>query len=131
MNFNLIIPAAANKQEYTDSMLLPKVFNLNKHGIPLCIEAAMSVNTSLFDGIYITILKLHDDLFGIHDMLMHHIKRLGLNANVIVIDEPTKSQAETVYKTICQANITSGGIFIKDADCCAVSFPQFFSTLGE
>lgn len=117
MSFSLIIPAAANKQEYIDNMLLPKAFNLNKHGVPLCIEAAMSIDTSLFDSIYITILKLHDDLFGVYNMLMHHIKRLGLNANVIVIDEPTKSQAETVYKTICQANITTGGIFIKDADC--------------
>lgn len=117
MSFNLIIPAAANKQEYIDNMLLPKTFNLNKHGVPLCIEAAMSVDTSLFDSIYITILKLHDDLFGVYNMLTHHIKRLGLNAKVIVIDEPTKSQAETVYKTICQANITTGGIFIKDADC--------------
>ena len=43
-------------------------------------------------------------------------KRLGLkNVNIVVLDEPTRDQVETVFCTIWQEQI-SGSIYIKDAD---------------
>ena len=116
MSFSLIIPAAANKSEYTEQMLMPKIFQINKYGISYCVQAALSLDLNKFDNVYFTILKEHDTLFSISDMLKYQFKRLGINADIIILDKPTTSQAETIYETICKANI-EGSIFIKDADC--------------
>ena len=117
MSFSLIVPAAANKLEYFGGkQLMPKVFRLNEYGVSLCVAAVMELDHTVFDAIYFTVLKEHDMRFGIVDLLNAQLTHLGwYKAKVVILDEPTKSQAETVYKTICQENI-DGSIFIKDAD---------------
>ena len=124
MNFSLIVPAAADKPEYQESV--PFVFRLNDKGIPLCVEAALKLNVTLFTSVYFIILKKHDELYGVSDLLNLHFRRLGLsNAKVVILDAPTTSQAETIYETIKREQI-SGPIFVKDADCTfsAEIFPQ-------
>lgn len=115
MSFSLIVPAAANKPEYEN--IIPTVFRLNEKGISVCVEAALSLGIDQFASIYFTILKIHDEKYGLSDMLNMQFRRLGMaNAKVVVIDEPTSSQAETIYATIIKESI-QGAIFIKDADC--------------
>ena len=110
--FSLIVPAAADTEDDT----LPYVFNLNEKGIMLCIDAIQGLNTSSFDRIYYTVLRKHVERFCIDEMMKLQFKRLGLdNVSVVVLDEPTVSQTETLYQTIKKANI-EGAIFIKDAD---------------
>lgn len=115
MSFSLIVPAAANKPEYENN--IPSVFRLNDKGISVCVEAALSLGIDQFTSIYFTILKIHDERYGISDMLNMQFRRLGMtNAKVVVLDEPTSSQAETIYATIIKESI-KGSFFIKDADC--------------
>ena len=115
MSFSLIVPAAANKPEYENN--IPSVFRLNEKGISVCVEAALSLGIDQFTSIYFTILKIHDERYGISDMLNMQFRRLGMaNAKVVVLDEPTSSQAETIYATIIKESI-KGSFFIKDADC--------------
>ena len=115
MSFSLIVPAAASKQEYDNS--IPMVFRLNEKGIPLCVAAALSLDVNIFTSIYFTILKQHDELYGISERLNLQFKLLGwTNAKVVVLDQPTQSQAETIYETIRRECI-EGAFFIKDADC--------------
>lgn len=115
MSFSLIVPAAANKPEYENS--IPSVFRLNEKGISVCVDAALSLGVEQFSSIYFTILKLHDEKYGISDMLNMQLRRLGMkNAKVVVLDAPTNSQAETIYSTL-NIETVSGPIFIKDADC--------------
>ena len=110
--FSLIVPAAAD----TDDDSLPYVFNLNEKGIMLCVDAIMGLNIDIFDDIYFTILRKHVDKFSIDEMLKLQFRRFGLeNVHIVVLDTPTISQTETLYRTIKQAGI-EGGIFIKDAD---------------
>ena len=110
--FSLIVPAAAD----TDDDTLPYVFNFNDKGIMLCIDAIRGLNLSAFNKVYFTILRKHVDRFSIDEMMKLQFKRLGLNnVSVVVLDEPTVSQAETLYQTIKKARI-EGAIFIKDAD---------------
>ena len=110
--FSLIVPAAADTEDET----LPYVFNLNEKGIMLCIDAILGLNTSSFDRIYYTVLRKHVERFCIDEMMKLQFKRLGLNnVSVVILDEPTASQTETLYQTIKKANI-EGAIFIKDAD---------------
>ena len=63
MSFSLIVPAAANKPEYENS--IPSVFRLDEKGISVCVEAALSLGINQFASIYFTILKIHDERYGI------------------------------------------------------------------
>ena len=113
MSFSLIVPIAANKPEYQQRM--PYVFLSGNDGMLLCIKAIMGLNLNEFDGIYYTLLREIDDRYALTERLKLQFKLYGINAKVVVIDEPTLSQPETVYCTICKENIC-GSIFIKDSD---------------
>lgn len=111
---SLIVPVAANKAEYKSN--LPYVFALGNDGIIVCIKSILGLDLSQFANIYFTILKKHDDAFFVSESLYMQCKRLGLkNVKVVVLENPTCDQAETVYQTILSEHI-SGGIYIKDAD---------------
>lgn len=114
MKYSLIVPAAADKAEYSDK--LPYIFGLDKDGVIICIKSIMGLDLKRFDKIYFTVLKKHDDRFFVVESLTMQFKRLGIqNARVVVLDNPTRDQAETVFETIQKENI-KGGIYIKDAD---------------
>lgn len=116
---SLIVPAAADKPEYEND--LPYIFGLNSEGIVICIKSILGFDLKRFDNIFFTILKKHDERFRISDILNLQFHRLGIdNARVVVLDNPTKDQAETIFKTISKEGI-EGCIFIKDAD-------SYFST---
>ncbi|WP_071147471.1 glycosyltransferase family protein [Bacteroides ihuae] len=115
MSFSLIVPIAAEKQEYASQ--LPPMFALNKEGVLLCVKAIMGLDLTQFDAIYFTILRSHDERYCLCELLNLQFRRLGLDkARVVVLDKPTRSQPETIYQTVILMNI-SGSIFVKDADC--------------
>ena len=119
MKYSIIVPAAANKPEYKD--VIPNVFRLNEKGVSRCIETVLKLDLSNVNAIYFTILKEHNDKYGIADLLQLQIDRLVLpNVKIVVLDEPTSSQAETIYRTIVKEYIV-GPIFVKDADCSFVT----------
>lgn len=119
MKFSLIIPIAAYRSEYEKSM--PYVFSLNKDGYSLCVEAARRLNVSNFDAVYFTTLKEYDNKYCVSDFLRLQFKRLKWsNAKVVLLENRTSSQPETIYETIKLEDIT-GSIYIKDADCSFVS----------
>ncbi len=112
--FSLIVPIAADDEDHPDKM--PYVFCLDNNGVMLCVRAIQGLNLDVFDEIYFTILRKHAEKFYLPDLFMLQFKRLGIqNAHLVILDEPTHSQVETVYKTVIRENIR-GGIFVKDAD---------------
>ena len=115
MPFNLIVPIASYKSEYLST--LPPVFQKDKDGLMPCIKAVQSLEYNLFDHIYFTILHSLDERHNLRERLKEQFYLIGLpKTEIIVLNEPTGSQPETIYQTIRQAHIT-GSIFIKDADC--------------
>ena len=115
MSYSLIVPVAADNIEYEKK--LPYLFGLSKDGIIICIKSILGLDLSMFSKIYFTILKKHDDKFFVADSLNMQLKRLGINtAKVVILDDTTSDESETVYRTIKKENIT-GPIFIKDGDC--------------
>ena len=104
MSSNLIVPVAADKPEYSNK--LPYVFALGEDGIIVCIKSVLGLPLDRFDNIYFTVLRKHDDLFYIADSLRMQCKRLGLvNVKIVILDEPTRDQVETVFMTIQQERI--------------------------
>ena len=111
---SLIVPIAADKQEYESH--IPFVFRMDDSGMMYCLKAIQGLELSAFENIYITILRKHDELFGISGMLKLQIERLKQkNVHICILETPTRNQAETIYQTIKQEKI-SGAIYIKDAD---------------
>lgn len=112
---SLIMPIAANKSEYATR--IPRVFLIAEDGVMHCIRALKSLDLSKFDHIYITILRHLDQQYALSERLQLQLHINGItNAEIVVLDEPTRSQPETIYRTIQQKHIR-GSIFIKDVDC--------------
>lgn len=115
MPFNLIVPIASYKGEYLNS--LPLVFVKDEEGLIPCIKAVQALDYSRFDHIYFTILRTLDNQHNLSALLHEQFCRIGLmRAEIVVLEEPTISQPDTIYQTIQKAHI-QGAIFIKDADC--------------
>ena len=115
MPFNLIVPIASYKSEYLNS--LPPVFVKDEEGLMPCIKAVQTLDLSLFDHIYFTILRSLDNRHDLQERLQEQFYRIGLSKKeIVILENPTISQPETIYQTIQQAHI-EGAIFIKDADC--------------
>lgn len=113
-SFSLIVPIAADKPQYEHE--LPYVFGLNKAGIMHCVNSILGLNLDAFDKVYFAILSKHEERYKLKDLFALQFSCLGLTkAEVVVLDRPTSSQAETIYKTIKMRNI-DGAFFIKDAD---------------
>lgn len=111
---SLIVPIAADKPEYESH--IPYVFRMDDSGTMYCLKAILGLELSAFENIYITILKKHDAKYGIAGMLHLQIERLNLkNVHICVLETSTRNQAETIYQTIKQEDI-SGAIYIKDSD---------------
>lgn len=114
MSISLIIPIGADNIEYENYM--PYIFSFAPDGISLCIKSIQGLDLNRFDNIYFTILEKYDKKYYLSLLLKLQFKKLGLsNAKVVVLDEPTTSQAETVYRTVNCENI-EGAIFVKDPD---------------
>lgn len=112
--FSLIIPAAADKSKYRE--MIPHIFTPDKEGVMICVKSILGLNLEIFDNIYFTILRKHADRYDVDVLLDLQLRRLGLDkAKIVILEEPTATQAETVAKTIEREDII-GSIFIKDAD---------------
>ena len=112
---SLIMPIAANNPEYATR--IPRHFLIAEDGVMHYIRALKSLDLSKFDHIYITILRHLDQQYALTERLQLQFRINGItNAEIVVLDEPTRSEPETIYQTILQKHI-QGSIFIKDADC--------------
>jgi len=83
----------------------------------MVISSIKGLNLNDFDKIYIGFLKEHQDKFNFINGLVRDLEIIGISDKTILveIDEPTKSQSETVYTIIKKSNI-QGYIFVKDCD---------------
>lgn len=115
MSFSLIVPVAADKIEYGND--IPYIFRENGDREMVCVKSVLGLNLDVFDQVVFTILKKHDDSFGIHNKLTKHLRDVNLQdkARIIMLDTTTSSQCETVSRTIEIMGI-KGGIMIKDGD---------------
>lgn len=111
----LIVPIAADKPDYAHK--LPQPFRLDDEGTMYCVKAITGMPLKEIDDIYFVILRSHDERFMLSDQLSMQFRRHHLDrAHVTILDEPTKSQAQTVARAI-EINGITGMVFIKDADC--------------
>lgn len=115
MNNNLIVPIAADKPEWNDT--IPYMFDIHPLGNLMVFESIKGLNLKDFDHIYVSILRKHEERFGLKALLKTQFQVAGIadKLHVVILDSPTRNQPETIAKTIESENI-EGHILIKDAD---------------
>lgn len=114
--YTLIVPMVSVKSKNT----VPLEFQYdNKTGQINCIKALEGIDLSMFTKIYFIMLYEHELKYHVAEKITvaRKFNKKLLNTEVIFkfLDNPTSSQAETIYNTIVEYNI-EGPIFIKDAD---------------
>lgn len=114
MSNSLIIPIAADKEEYSNR--IPYVFEYGTDGIMLCVKSIMGLNIEIFDHIFFVVLDKHNEKYHLKERLEEQFLRLAFRkARVYVLKNCTESQVETVYRTITE-NDLHGAFFVKDPD---------------
>ncbi len=108
----LIIPAAGKSSRFPG--LRPKYLLTAPDGQLMIEKCLNSIDTNLYDKVVITIVKEHCDKYDA-DIWLKQVFANRDDVSIVILDEFTSSQSETIYKTIVQANI-SGPIVIKDSD---------------
>lgn len=113
MESNLIVPCAGQSTRFPG--MRPKWMLAHPNG-EFMVTVSLELIEPDFDNIYIVILKEHVEKYNcLSGLLKSMDNNYTSGVNIIVLDEPTNSQPETVAKAIEKENI-KGSIFIKDAD---------------
>jgi hypothetical protein len=107
----LIVPAAGKSSRYPG--MRPKWLLTHPNGKLMIDEVVSSFNPQEFDRVIITILKDHCDQYDADQVLK---QVFGDAIEILILPEPTKSAAETVYRTLEDMSVT-GQVVIKDSDC--------------
>ncbi len=105
----VIVPCAGKSSRFPN--MRPKWMLTHPDGNLMVKKAVEELNVSPID-IVITILKEHEQNYDIAKGLKDN---LGEEIKIIILDEPTKSQAETIYQTLKKAEIREP-FLIKDSD---------------
>ena len=104
----LLIPCAGKSSRYPTEK--PKYLLTMPDG-KLMIQATTESIVSQFDRIFFAVLKEHDEKFHSSAIL----KKLFPKSEVLVIDEVTRGQAETIVKMLKHFNIKDS-FLVKDSD---------------
>ena len=108
----LIIPAAGKSSRFPG--LRPKYLLTAPDGQLMIEKCLESVDANLYDRVVITIVKEHCDKYDA-DVWLKQVFANRNDVTIIILDDFTSSQSETIYQTINKANIT-GPFIIKDSD---------------
>ncbi len=112
---NLIVPIAGSSSRFPD--MKPKWMLTHPRGRMMVIEAISGLRLSDFDRIVFIGLREHEDIYQFSYSLKLQFQEVGIadKAEIILLDNRTKNQPETVFRGI-QAAKVRGPLFIKDSD---------------
>lgn len=105
---DLLVPCAGRSSRFFTNR--PKYLLTMPDG-KLMIQASTESFISHFDRIFFGVLKEHDEKFHSSTIL----KKLFPTSEILVLDDVTRGQAETIVKMLKHFNIT-GSFLVKDSD---------------
>lgn len=116
--YNLIIPMVTDQFNN-----FPIEYQYNSSGVMNCVNAISGLPLNQFTDVYFVISKQADYKWHLETKIKCDISTLvdsgklnsDINIKFVRLEKPTKSQVDTIYDAIIEANI-DGYIFIKDAD---------------
>ena len=108
----IIVPCAGRSSRYPN--LRPKWMLTQPNGELMVKEALKGLEIKADQKIILTILKEHEAKYGVCKALK---ESFGKNVDVCILDQPTNSQPETVYRTILAKRLPgNSAILVKDSD---------------
>lgn len=113
---SLLIPMAGRSTRFPNTR--PKwMLTHPGSGRFMGIESITGINLDFFENIYFICLKEHQDKYQFLPGFERELQKLGIQdkTQILLLEENTESQSETVFLAIQRKNIT-GFIFIKDSD---------------
>lgn len=119
MKHNLIIPAAGLSTRFSN--VRPKWMLTHPSGDMMLISGIRGIDLKLFTNIYFVFLKKHIDEYFKTESNLYNAFKTQLDEEsynklkIIILEETTKSQPETVVKAI-EVEKIEGTIFLKDCD---------------
>ena len=112
--FTLILPVAGRSSRFPN--MRPKWLLTMPDGQLMIEKSIENIDMEIFDCVVIVCLKEHLQKYTSSEMVISSFKKnSGITPELVILEEATSSQSETIYKAIDQGNI-NGAIFIKDCD---------------
>ena len=108
----LIVPCAGRSSRFPH--MKPKYLLTHPDGTLMVEKAIEGLDISQFDRIVITILREHSVKYEA-ELILHQIFDKLPQVELLVLEQETSCQAETVYETIMRKHIT-GRFVVKDVD---------------
>ncbi len=106
----LILPCAGRSSRFPN---LPPKWMLQNDYPESMLEMVIDSMTQEFEQIIVTITSEQQEKWKAFDYLN---SRLKWGADIVMLDNPTRSASQTVYETLKQS-LVDGPIVIKDCDC--------------
>lgn len=112
---HLIVPIAGSSSRFPD--MKPKWMLTHPHGKMMVIEAIKNLPLDKYESINFIGLQEHEEKYSFMHSLTIQFCEIGIEkkTKIVLLDEKTANQPETVYRGLKQAEIT-GQIYIKDSD---------------
>ena len=111
----IIVPCAGKSSRFPN--VRPKWMLNSPNGDLMVISALKGLEITPDIEVIITILKEHEEKYSIKKGLEINFKKYYTNKlTILELDETTRSQSETVYKTLIKLNLDNESILIKDSD---------------
>jgi len=112
---HLILPVAGRSSRFPN--LRPKWLLTQPDGKLMVISSILGLPLDDFDKIHLVVLKEHLDKYQCEAGIRKAFQEIGLDQklSIIVLEEPTNSQPETVYEALKKINY-DGAIYVKDSD---------------
>ena len=109
----LILPCAGRSTRFSISR--PKWSLTHPYGEIMLIQSIKGLNLNKYDKIVPIFIKEDLEENNLKEGIIKSFDNLGIDYELVILDERTKSQSETVVKGIEKLNI-KGNILIKDCD---------------
>jgi hypothetical protein len=114
MSFTLILPVAGKSSRFPN--MRPKWLLTMPDGKLMYEKSVEGIDCKVFDRIVIVCLKEHVDKYSNKDGLLASFKKATDTVpEILMLEEATNSQSETIFQALKKSNIT-GSFFIKDCD---------------
>ncbi|MCW8333628.1 NTP transferase domain-containing protein [Vibrio paucivorans] len=112
--FTLILPVAGRSSRFPN--MRPKWLLTMPDGKLMIEQSIENIDLSRFDRVVIVCLKEHLEKYTAEEQVVESFERATkVRPDLVILDQPTSSQSETIYQAIKQGNI-EGSFFIKDCD---------------
>lgn len=112
--FTLILPVAGRSSRFPN--MRPKWLLTMPDGKLMIEKLVERIDLSIFDKVVIVCLQEHLEQYTSENMVLESFERsTSVVPELVILEQPTSSQSETIYQAIKQGNI-DGSIFIKDCD---------------